>query len=84
VLINPDTVKPLRFFLFLFERDVPNLEDKGVVSNVYEELYEKLMEEYNLPSKVAQNRYWVPSQYTRVGIIIREGFRFPRGLLEHL
>ena len=49
MLINTDTVKALRFFIFLVERNVPNLEDKGVVSNVYDELYEKLMEEYNLP-----------------------------------
>ena len=49
MLINLDTVKALHFFIFLVERNVTNLEDKGVVSNVYEELYEKLMEEYNLP-----------------------------------
>jgi len=84
VLINPDTVKALRFFIFLVERNVPNLEDKGVVSNVYEELYEKLMEEYNLPSKIAKDRYWMPSHYTRVGIITREVFKFHRGLLEYL
>jgi hypothetical protein len=73
VLINPDTIKALRFLIFLVERNVPNLEDKGVVSNVYEELYEKLMEEYNLPSKIAEDRYWMPSQYTRVGKITRDG-----------
>ena len=49
MLINTDTVKALRFFIFLVERNVTNLEDKRVVSNVYDELYEKLMEEYNLP-----------------------------------
>ncbi|MFP3188851.1 MAG: hypothetical protein RXR07_07335 [Sulfolobaceae archaeon] len=49
MLINTDTVKALRFFIFLVERNVPNQGGKGVVSNVYEELYEKLMEEYNLP-----------------------------------
>jgi len=73
VLINTDTVKALRFFIFLVERNVPNMEDKGVVSNAYDELYEKLMEEYNLPSKIAEDRYWMPSQYTSVGIIIRDG-----------
>ncbi|MFP3234569.1 MAG: hypothetical protein RXR08_13230 [Sulfolobaceae archaeon] len=40
---------------------------------MYDELYEKLMEEYNLPSKIAEDRYWKPSQYTRVGVIIRDG-----------
>ncbi|MEJ2773837.1 hypothetical protein WIW72_08920 [Stygiolobus sp. CP859M] len=61
MLINTDTVKALRFFIFLVERNVPNQGGKGVVSNVYEELYEKLMEEYNLSSKIAEDRYWMPS-----------------------
>jgi len=66
VLINTDTIKALCFFIFLVEGNVPNQGGKGVVSNVYEELYEKLMKEYNLPSKIAEDRYWMPSQYTRV------------------
>ena len=34
-----------------------NPEEKGVLSKVHQELYEKLREEYNLPSKVAEDCY---------------------------
>ena len=70
-LVN-NYVKALRFTLFWLKENVPNPEEKGVLSKVHEELYEKLREEYNLPSKVAEDCYHDASQYTRVGIIIRE------------
>jgi len=50
-------VKALRFVLFWLKENVPNPEEKGVLSKVHEALYEKLREEYNLPSKVAEDCY---------------------------
>ena len=39
------------------KENVPNPNERGVLSKVHEELYEKLKEEFNLPSKVAQDCY---------------------------
>ena len=55
-LIN-NYVKALRFTLFWLKENVPNPNEKGVLSKVHEELYEELKEEYNLPSKVAEDCY---------------------------
>jgi len=55
-LIN-NYVKALRFVLFWFKENVPNPNEKGVLGRVHEGLYEKLREEYNLPSKVAEDCY---------------------------
>ncbi|MQL54252.1 RNA-guided endonuclease TnpB family protein [Acidianus ambivalens] len=55
-LVN-NYVKALRFTLFWLKENVPNPNEKGVLSKVHEELYEKLREEYNLPSKVAEDCY---------------------------
>ncbi|MFP3234062.1 MAG: RNA-guided endonuclease TnpB family protein [Sulfolobaceae archaeon] len=49
--------KALRFVLFWLKENVPNPEEKGVLSKVHEELYTRLREEYNLPSKVAEDCY---------------------------
>jgi hypothetical protein len=56
VLVN-NYVKALRFTLFWLKENVPNPEEKGVLGKVHEELYGKLREEYNLPSKVAEDCY---------------------------
>jgi IS605 OrfB family transposase len=56
VLVN-NYVKALRFTLFWLKENVPNPEEKGVLGKVHEKLYEKLREEYNLPSKVAEDCY---------------------------
>ena len=72
VLVN-NYVKALRFTLFWLKENVLNPEEKGVLSKVHEELYERLRDEYNLPSKVAEDCYRdMLSRRTRVGIIIRE------------
>jgi putative transposase len=55
-LVN-NYVKALRFVLFWLKESVKNPEEKGVLSKVHEELYEKLREEFNLPSKVAEDCY---------------------------
>ncbi len=55
-LVN-NYVKALRFTLFWLKENVKNPEEKGVLGKVHEELYEKLREEYNLPSKVAEDCY---------------------------
>ena len=55
-LVN-NYVKALRFTLFWLKENVPNPEEKGVLGKVHEELYEKLREECNLPSKVAEDCY---------------------------
>ncbi|AEE93281.1 OrfB transposable element protein, IS605 [Acidianus hospitalis W1] len=55
-LVN-NYVKALRFTLFWLKENVKNPEEKGVLSKVHEELYTRLREEYNLPSKVAQDCY---------------------------
>ncbi|MQL56269.1 RNA-guided endonuclease TnpB family protein [Acidianus ambivalens] len=55
-LVN-NYVKALRFTLFWLKENVKNPEEKGVLSKVHEELYEKLRGEYNLPSKVAEDCY---------------------------
>ncbi|AEE93184.1 OrfB transposable element protein, IS605 [Acidianus hospitalis W1] len=56
VLVN-NYVKALRFTLFWLKENVPNPNEDGVISKVHEALYEKLREEYNLPSKVAEDCY---------------------------
>ncbi len=55
-LVN-NYVKALRFTLFWLKENVLNPNEKGVLSKVHEALYEKLREEYNLPSKVAEDCY---------------------------
>jgi transposase, IS605 OrfB family, central region len=55
-LVN-NYVKALRFTLFWLKENVPNPNEKGVLGKVHEELYKKLREEYNLPSKVAVDCY---------------------------
>jgi len=39
------------------KENVPNPDEKGVLGKVHEELYKRLREEYNLPSKVAEDCY---------------------------
>jgi putative transposase len=56
VLVN-NYVKALLFILFWLKENVPNPEEKGVLGKIHEALYEKLREEYNLPSKVAEDCY---------------------------
>ncbi|AGJ64077.1 RNA-guided endonuclease TnpB family protein [Saccharolobus islandicus] len=56
VLVN-NYVKALRFTLFWLKENVPNPDEKGVLGKVHEELYTRLREEYNLPSKVAEDCY---------------------------
>jgi len=55
-LVN-NYVKALRFALFWLKENVPNPNEKGVLGKVHEELYTRLREEYNLPSKVAEDCY---------------------------
>ena len=55
-LVN-NYVKALRFTLFWLKGNVTNPNERGVLSKVHEELYEELKEEYNLPSKVAEDYY---------------------------
>ena len=43
--------------MFWLKENVPNPEEKGVLGKVHEELYARLREEYNLPSKVAEDCY---------------------------
>ncbi|AGJ64075.1 RNA-guided endonuclease TnpB family protein [Saccharolobus islandicus] len=50
-------VKALRFTLFWLKENVKNPNEKGVLGKVHEELYTRLREEYNLPSKVAEDCY---------------------------
>ncbi|PVU76329.1 transposase, partial [Acidianus hospitalis] len=56
VLVN-NYVKALRFTLFWLKEIVPNPNEKRVISKIHEELYTRLREEYNLPSKVAEDCY---------------------------
>ena len=55
-LVN-NYVKALRFALFWLKENVPNPNEKGVLSKVHRGLYEKLKKEYNLPPKVAVDCY---------------------------
>jgi len=55
-LIN-NYVKALRFTLFWLKENIPNPNERGVLGRVHEALYEELREEYNLPSKVAEDCY---------------------------
>ena len=70
-LVN-NYVKAIRFTLFWLKENVPNLEEKGILWKIHEELYTRLREEYNLPSKVAEDCYRMQSQCTMDGLIIRE------------
>ncbi|BBD72004.1 hypothetical protein HS1genome_0393 [Sulfodiicoccus acidiphilus] len=55
-LVN-NYVKALRFTLFWLKENVKNPEEKGVLGKVHEELYTRLREECDLPSKVAEDCY---------------------------
>ncbi|BDB98527.1 RNA-guided endonuclease TnpB family protein [Saccharolobus caldissimus] len=55
-LVN-NYVKAIRFTLFWLKENVRNPEEEGVLGRVHEELYTRLREEYNLPSKVAEDCY---------------------------
>jgi len=55
-LVN-NYLKALRFTLFWLKENVPNPNERGVLGRVHEVLYEKLKEEFNLPAKVAEDRY---------------------------
>ena len=55
-LVN-NYVKALRFTLFWLKENVPNPNEKRVLSKVHEGLYTRLKEEFNLPSKVAVDCY---------------------------
>jgi IS605 OrfB family transposase len=55
-LVN-NYVKALRFTLFWLKENVPNPNEKGVLEKIHEALYTRLREEYNLPSKVAEDCY---------------------------
>ena len=77
VLVN-NYVKALRFILFWLKENVPNPNEKGVLGKIHEELYTRLREEYNLPSKVAEDCYRdAPSVYKGLYNNPRRG-RFPR------
>ncbi|BBD73608.1 hypothetical protein HS1genome_1997 [Sulfodiicoccus acidiphilus] len=54
VLVN-DYVVATRFTLSWLKENVMNPEDGGVLGKVHEELYKRLREEFNLPSKVAED-----------------------------
>jgi len=56
VLVN-NYVRALRFALFRLKENVENPKEKGVLGRVHEGLYEKLREEYNLHSEVAEDCY---------------------------
>jgi putative transposase len=55
-LVN-NYVKAIRFALSWLKENVPNPNEEGVLGKVHRALYEKLREEYNLPSKVAEDCY---------------------------
>jgi IS605 OrfB family transposase len=55
-LVN-NHVKALRFTLFWLKENVPNPNEEEVLGKVHEELYTRLREECNLPSKVAEDCY---------------------------
>jgi hypothetical protein len=56
VLVN-NYVEALHFVLFWLKENVPNPNEKGVLGKIHEKLYTRLSEEYNLPSKVAEDCY---------------------------
>ena len=77
VLVN-NYVKAIRFTLFWLRENVPNPEEKGVLSKVHRGLYTRLKREHNLPPAVAVDCY-------RNAISIYKGWynnpkrgRFPR------
>jgi len=51
------------------KENVPNPNEKGVLGKVHEELYTRLREEYNLPSKVAEDCYRDALSVYKDGII---------------
>jgi len=55
-LVN-NYVKALRFTLFWLKENVPNPNEDGVISKVHEELYTRLREEYNFPSRITIDCY---------------------------
>ncbi|BFI74760.1 RNA-guided endonuclease TnpB family protein [Sulfurisphaera ohwakuensis] len=50
-------VKALRYVLFWLKEKGINPNEKGVLGVIHQELYEKLKEEYQLPSKIAEDCY---------------------------
>jgi len=72
VLVN-NYVRAIRFTLFWLKENVENPKEKGVLGRVHGELYTRLREEYNPPSKVAEDCYRDAPQYTRVGTTTRGG-----------
>ncbi|MCY0849547.1 MAG: transposase, partial [Sulfuracidifex metallicus] len=50
-------VKALRFSLFWMKENLKDPNEKETLSKVREGLYRELREEYNLPSKVAEDCY---------------------------
>ncbi|MEM3950966.1 MAG: transposase, partial [Saccharolobus sp.] len=50
-------VKALRYVLFWLKENGINPNEKGVLGIIHQELYEKLREEFQLPSKVAEDCY---------------------------
>ncbi|MEM0299960.1 RNA-guided endonuclease TnpB family protein [Saccharolobus sp.] len=50
-------VKALRYVLFWLKENKVNPNENGVLQLVHQELYEKLREEFSLPSKVAEDCY---------------------------
>jgi len=77
VLVN-NYVRAILFTLFWLKENVPNPEEKGVLGKVHEGLYTRLREEYNLPSKVAEDCYRdAPSVYKGWYNNPKKG-RFPR------
>ena len=55
-LVN-NYVKALRYALFWLKENVKDPNERNVLKRVHEGLYRKLKEEFNLPSKVAQDCY---------------------------
>ena len=55
-LVN-NYVRALRFTLYWMKENIKDPNEKDTLSKVHEGLYEKLKDEYNLPSKVAQDCY---------------------------
>ncbi|MEM1646544.1 MAG: hypothetical protein QXL96_11960, partial [Ignisphaera sp.] len=55
-LVN-NYVRALRFALYWMKENIKDPNEKDTLSKVHEGLYEKLKDEYNLPSKVAQDCY---------------------------
>ncbi|BBD73103.1 hypothetical protein HS1genome_1492 [Sulfodiicoccus acidiphilus] len=52
-----DYVEATRFTLFGLKENFSDPEEKGVLGRVHGDLYTTLREEFNLPSKVAEDCY---------------------------